>query len=194
MRLILWFLYLGTLFSMECFGGGEITFPQAVFMGNNSSMKAPKNYGSSREHVSVSKYEQGQCPICLDNEKDIAKSSRVYLPCAHMVCKTCHQQLEERQVQLCPLCRKPFKIKVTNSVAQQTQQNMRPIEHYRCCPCELRDDGFYSDCFLGTGIAFMLLGILSGICSGCNEVAFCLCCPGCISTSAGVCIKDCSNY
>ena len=44
------------------------------------------------------------CPVCI-NILETAHDVMVYLPCAHILCNHCYEQLE---LSSCPLCRKSF--------------------------------------------------------------------------------------
>ena len=52
-----------------------------------------------------------ECPICLDEEKDVY----VTLICGHQLCKECEDELKSHNsYNRCPLCRTPFRDPIDN--------------------------------------------------------------------------------
>jgi hypothetical protein len=61
------------------------------------------NDGTIASRRLAAKGEEMECPVCFLDTRGTKRSSA--LPCGHVTCKACVDELRDQE---CPICRKPF--------------------------------------------------------------------------------------
>jgi hypothetical protein len=171
--------FLSLVLLVSCFAS------HLCFCGGDAEEKrlsvVPQSYGSILEQKPLQTMQaplpgtrmDNNCPVCLDEKK---RSEMHELVCAHMVCKTCYQQLKKNNFETCPLCR-----------ARQPQMHIAPeptrpfsdrCTEYLCGPIPSADE------LTSTVCQNTCLGTRYALCNsddnGCN---WCAC-----SSNASLCI------
>lgn len=82
-----------------------ISLEEDVFVYSQQIVELNESLQETRESKEQleRKFEDiNQCVVCLDN----IKTSVSIIPCGHLFCETCVKELQERQIDICPVCRK----------------------------------------------------------------------------------------
>jgi len=94
------------------------------------------------------------CPICLD--ENIEATNITQLRCAHELCSTCYQQLQERMIITCPLCRRalPFVEKEITDLMYKDKhrKNVKRLVYSACI-----GGGFWGWCQVNPALGSLLL-------------------------------------